>query len=243
MKQQHWVFLSPHFDDAALSCGGLVWHLTQAGHRVEIWTLMGGFPPDENYSSFAVQNHRAWGKSGEEAIRMRQAEDRGACQVLGAQARHFDWADAIYRRAPQSGEPIVTDNQTLFSAPPEEALVAEMAETLQAELSEGALLVCPLGIGKHIDHRTVALAAEQSGRINFYYADYPYILNSFDEPGLQAGVWEQLPLALGQEALQAWQDAVLCYTSQWPGFWRDEMETRMALQNYLAGSGGRLWVK
>jgi len=204
---------------------------------------MGGFPPDENYSDFAVQNHQAWGISGEEAIRMRRAEDRAACEVLGAQPQHFQLPDAIYRRDHQSGKPVVKDNETLFSAKPEKPIVDEIAKMLQEELPEEAKVVCPMGLGNHIDHRAVFLAAREVGATSLYYADYPYILNHFNAVNFIGVGWEKLPSLLDQNALEAWQTAVLCYGSQWGTFWRDEHEARLVLQNYAAGGGGGLWRK
>ncbi len=40
------LFLSPHPDDAVLSCGGLIHQLTQKGEPVTILTVMAGDPPD-----------------------------------------------------------------------------------------------------------------------------------------------------------------------------------------------------
>lgn len=39
-----WIYISPHLDDAVLSAGGLIYEQTRAGHEVEIWTFMCGFP-------------------------------------------------------------------------------------------------------------------------------------------------------------------------------------------------------
>jgi len=243
MKRQQWIFLSSHFDDVALSCGGLVWELAQQDKDVKIWTIMGGFPPDEDYSDFARQNHRAWGMSGEEAIRVRQAEDRAACEVLGAQLRHFNWLDVIYRRDSTKGGPIVNNNDELFGKSPQSKFIVEITRMLHAEVPADAILVAPMGLGNHIDHQAVFLAGEQIGSVEIYYADYPYILNRFDEPGFKEGVWEKLPYTPSRDSLRAWQKAVLCYTSQWGAFWRDDQEARLALQNYAAGGGGCLWRK
>lgn len=243
MSLQHWVFLSPHLDDVALSCGGLVWDLAQHGDHVHIWTLMSGFPPDEAYSEFAQRNHLAWGKSGRKAIVMRRAEDRAACDVLGAWPRYFEIPDAIYRRNLSTGEFVVRDNQELFSRQPEEDLVREIAAGLAREIPSEATLVMPMGLGRHIDHRAVRAAGEMLPGAHFYYADYPYILRDFERANVDGETWQELPRNLNKEALCAWQDAVLCYTSQLSSFWRDEEETRLALNNYLAGGGGRFWQK
>lgn len=241
MNTNQWIFISPHLDDVALSCGGLIWDLTRAGHTVAVWTLMAGTPTDENYSPFAQRNHRLWGISGREAIHARREEDRAACALLGAEARHFDWPDAIYRRDPHTGDPIVNNNEALFNDPPETSLVDEITAVLQAVPPGGSRLVFPIGLGGHIDHQAVVRAGDRLDRVECYYADYPYILKNFDSPGFREGLWKSIPHFLDQAALDAWCEAVLCYASQLSTFWRDAGETRLALRNYLAGGGGRLW--
>lgn len=239
----HWVFISPHFDDVALSCGGLVWTLTQQGQRCEIWTILGGLPPDEDYSAFAQKNHADWGKTGREAISMRRAEDWAACAILGAEPRHFDWPDVIYRRDPANGAPLVNNNDELFGKPPEAELIHEIREKLEQALPQDGQLVMPMGLGDHIDHRLVVEVGKDITRPQHFYADYPYILKSFNKPVFSGQKWLPCPQPLSRAALTAWQDAVLCYGSQLSGFWRDEQETKLALNNYLAGGGGRLWKK
>jgi LmbE family N-acetylglucosaminyl deacetylase len=241
MNTHHWIFLSPHLDDVALSCGGLVWDLTQQGQRVEIWSLIAGLPPDENFSPFAQQMHKNWGISGTEAILARRAEDQTACAVLGAEWHHFDWPDVIYRRDALTGEPIVNNDDQLFSQTPETPLVNQIAEMITTTLPAGSHLVLPMGLGNHVDHQVVVQAGAQVGLAEYTYADYPYIIDQFDSPAFTGGAWKSLPHHLGEEALQAWQAAVLCYTSQLSTFWRDEEEMQLALRNYLAGGGGRLW--
>jgi LmbE family N-acetylglucosaminyl deacetylase len=243
MNTDHWIFLSPHLDDVALSCGGLVWDLAQRGHQVEVWTLFAGLPAETEYSPFAQQIHALWGISGQAAFHARREEDLAACAVLGAVPRHFDWLDAIYRQDPATGEPIVEDLAALFSRSPEPALVEEIATVINAELPQGSQLVLPIGLGSHIDHQAAVQAGKRSEKATHFYADYPYVLLDFDSPAFQADEWKNVPHPLGQEALNAWEDAVLSYTSQLSSFWRDEDETRISLRNYLAGGGGRLWQK
>jgi LmbE family N-acetylglucosaminyl deacetylase len=243
MKNKQWVFFSPHFDDVALSCGGIAWDLATRGGHVEIWTIMAGFPPDENFSAFAQKNHHDWGKSGREAIQMRREEDRAACSILGAVPRHFDWLDAIYRKYQESGLPVVNNDDELFNKLPEPSLVSDISKKLSQLLPTGSTLVCPMSLGGHIDHKAVLKACTKLEHDIVYYADYPYILESFDSEALSEPKVKRIAHSLSQEALHAWQRAVLCYQSQLAAFWRDEDEARLALRNYLAGGGGRLWKK
>jgi len=114
---------------------------------------------------------------------------------------------------------------------------------LNSEIPEDARLICPMGLGNHLDHQAVIQAAERSARVNFYYADYPYILRTFDAPVFSSGVWEKIPRFLDQDALRAWQDAVLGYASQLSSLWPNVQDVKPALHNYIAGGGGRLWQR
>ena len=78
----HWIYLSPHFDDIALSCGGLVWHQVQAGDVVEIWTVCAAAPdPSQPFSPFAQSLHARWG-TGPASVAARRAEDIASCQQV-----------------------------------------------------------------------------------------------------------------------------------------------------------------
>ena len=241
MAENSWIFISPHFDDVVLSCGALVWELTHQNNAVEIWTIMGGYPPDEIFSPFADMMHQAWGLTGRTVVNMRREEDQAACAVLGAQHRHWHWPDVIYRRDPQTGAYAVNNNTELFGSAPNNELVKTVADALAEALPVDALIVLPIGLGGHVDHKTVVQAGQLLVGKKHYYADYPYILTDFDNPLLVEKHYQPMPHPLGPEALQAWQDAILCYESQVGEFWRDATETRLALRNYLAGGGGRLW--
>ena len=243
MTTQHYIFLSPHFDDVALSCGGLVWDLTCNGHTAEVWTIMGGIPPQQVHTPFAQEMHHHWGMPADEIVQTRRTEDQTACQVMGAKPHHFDWLDAIYRMDTATGEPLVINNETLFGKVPETEIIHQITQMIREQVPKGAKLVSPISLGDHIDHRAVRQAAELSGRVDFYYADYPYILYALNDPLLWKQTIIQVPHLLDESALNKWQGAVLSYKSQLSMFWRDEQEARLALRNYFVGGGGRLWLK
>ncbi|NTV35511.1 MAG: PIG-L family deacetylase, partial [Anaerolineaceae bacterium] len=71
----HWIFLSPHFDDAVFSCGGLIYEQVQQGDQVEIWTICAGDLPEGQLSPFAEELHARW-TTGRETISSRAAEDQ-----------------------------------------------------------------------------------------------------------------------------------------------------------------------
>jgi LmbE family N-acetylglucosaminyl deacetylase len=94
----NWTYISPHLDDAAFSCGGLVWEQTSAGEKVSIWTIFAGDPPQGTLSDFAEKLQTRW-RGGRESMSFRRQEDIQACERIGASYRQFPFPDCIYRGA------------------------------------------------------------------------------------------------------------------------------------------------
>lgn len=255
-----WIYLSPHLDDAALSCGGLIAQQTLAGEKAEIWTICAGDPPPGPFTPFAEELHARW-QSGGQATALRRQEDRAACARLSAACRHLPVPDCIYRRAGldywSPGQPapagfdaqafLYPDLDAVFGAlhPQEEGLVRRLAQALEEMLPPAAELVCPLTLGGHVDHRMTRLAAERLGRNLWYYADYPYVLqNGAQLAGLEANGWQKQQFSLSPAALQAWIQAVAAHQSQISTFWPDLAAMQAAITAYHDLSGGAvLWKK
>jgi len=69
-----WIYLSPHLDDAALSCGGLLWEQSQAGDEVAVWSICAGDPPPGRLSPFARSLQARWGTGSRSAAERRLGE-------------------------------------------------------------------------------------------------------------------------------------------------------------------------
>ena len=68
-------FVSPHYDDIALSCGGLAALLAKAGAPVRVEVVFGEEPdPARPLTPFAEEMHRGWGLSAGDVIAGRRAE-------------------------------------------------------------------------------------------------------------------------------------------------------------------------
>jgi LmbE family N-acetylglucosaminyl deacetylase len=167
------VFLSPHFDDVALSCGG-----TAALVRGALClTIFSGTPAkDAPLGEFARRLHEEWGASDVgEILERRSREDQEAARLLGMGRREIGYLDAIYRgdRYP-GGPPICRDLH-----PDDLVLCGEIATRLEETLPARGetVVVAPLGIGGHVDHevthRAGALLSSSGWRVLFY-EDFPY---------------------------------------------------------------------
>jgi LmbE family N-acetylglucosaminyl deacetylase len=238
-----WIFLSPHFDDIALSCGGMVWEKAQE-EDAPVWTICGGEPPAGELSAFAEALHTRW-QTPSEAVRQRQMEDEASCQLLGASPLHFPIPDCIYRPGGDSGIFYYASEESLFGDlhPAEQPLVERLAQELAQALPENAQVVCPLTLGGHVDHRLTRAAAERLGLSLWYYADYPYALQAAEtlKTHQEAGWHSQVhPISLA--GLHAWQEAIAAHRSQISTFWPDMEAMRAAIRAYWqAESGIRLW--
>ena len=238
-----WIYLSPHFDDIALSCGGLVWEQVKSGDQVSIWTICAGTPPPGPFSSFAQSIHKRW-ETNQEPVSVRRAEDMLSSQQMGASPRYFSIPDAIYRRSPLDDSPLYTSEPELFGdlRLEENELVDTLAGELQKALPPDSELVCPLALGGHVDHRLVRRAARKLDLRMWYYADYPYI-GRIDESKLSINPeMHQKVFPVSEAGLNVWVEAVAAHASQISTFWSDLDQVRDAIRSYWEPYEGiRLW--
>ncbi len=171
------IYLSPHIDDAALSCGGGIARFVGAGQSVLVVDICAGSPPPAGpFSPFAQQLHRQWALPPDEAVQLRIKEDIQALETLGADCLLLDMLDAIYRM------PVAyADNDTLFGSV---AAGDTLADSLRGHLAAlaarfpTAIFYAPLGVGQHVDHQATYEAAAGlalSGTSLAFYEDFPYV--------------------------------------------------------------------
>jgi LmbE family N-acetylglucosaminyl deacetylase len=235
-----WIYLSPHLDDVALSCGGLLWELAQQGEPVSIWTVCAGDPPPGEVSPFARQLHTRW-DAGQNAPAQRRIEDGRSCQLLGAAPRYFSIPDCIYRRHPQTHAFMYASEASLNGAldTGDAQVICILQEQIRQFLPAQAILVCPLALGNHVDHQLTRQAAEGLNCNLWYYADYPYVLRNeaLVEQMEQCG-WERHIFPISSAGLSAWMDSISAHTSQISTFWADDLAMRQAITEYWQSHAG-----
>jgi hypothetical protein len=145
------VILSPHFDDAVLSC----WSLLASAREVLVVNVFAGQPP---VGSLGWWDRLAGATDSAEAVRTRIEEDRQALALAGREAVNLPFLDSQYRE-------------------PDEA-PGDIVEALRAVLVAGARIYAPASLGdQHRDHRAVrmaALALQAEGAEVALYADLPH---------------------------------------------------------------------
>jgi LmbE family N-acetylglucosaminyl deacetylase len=174
------LFLSPHYDDVALSCGGTVALLADRGTDTTVVTIFGGEVIDDVLGDFARWKHSRWGLKDMDAVRVqRQAEDAAATATLGAGSRWLGFPDAIYR-----GDRYAADRELYGTV---RTLEQPLAEVVSAEIQSlpewrsGATVYVPLAAGEHVDHQLVFMAGQmlaRGGARVLAYEDCPYAIHS-----------------------------------------------------------------
>lgn len=241
------IYLSPHLDDAALSCGGQVYELTTAGQSVLIVTVMAGDPAARPSSQFAQLLHQRWQLDSDVGA-ARRAEDVAACGVLGADWQHWDFEDCIYRVEPETGRPLYISEQDIFGDvdPAEYGLIDELAARMMLLPARERLYV-PLTLGHHVDHQLTRQAAERcfSAASLFYYEDYPYAARQAAEQfaAQEPGWWQAQVIELTENGVAARIKAIQCFESQLSTVFKDGRDLAYQVRNYIEVVGGeRVWT-
>jgi LmbE family N-acetylglucosaminyl deacetylase len=254
------LILSPHFDDAVLSCGGIIHHLVKSGQTVDVRTVMAGEPVQLPETPLVHDLHARW-QEGDNPVQARIQEDEVALWKLGAKvSRMVNWTDCIYRTA-RDGEALYPEQPTIFGEIHPKDQVAQLLPTIVLKAHEvPRTIYAPLGAGHHVDHQIVrnwALTLKQyyPWVALKFYEEYPYTEKpqAVDQaltylrstyPALHLEL-EVVPLT--EDDIQGKLDAIFCYKSQISSFWKNyeqmEYETRQSLTR--AGDGTpseRYWV-
>lgn len=174
------LYLSPHLDDAILSCGGLIHAQRRAGGRVGVLTLCGGLPGRSPRSALALHYQSAWSERGD-GMELRLAENSAILSAWGVRDWGCDTPDAIYRAG--DGAPYYQNRAELFGEPHIEDAASswpvwEERVRCLAEGESSMILYAPLGVGGHVDHELARRLGErmgEAGRQVWFYEDYPYV--------------------------------------------------------------------
>lgn len=242
------LILSPHLDDAVLSCGGRIHQATAAGKKVLVATLFTGDLVDASgaprASSAAVDQVLAMMDLPlTDAMARRRREDEVACARLGAELMHLDLPEALVRTDGDGA--IYGELSRLFGAvdPRDTPFLEQIVRALE-ELPGAREIVAPLGIGGHVDHRLTRAAAEQVYGHTFmlFYEDFPYVTKKWMavERLLGRGIvqWttEQAPLTAAD--LQAKIDAIGAYESQVGPLFGGPAAMEKAVRRWARKTGG-----
>ena len=233
------LFLSPHLDDVAFSCGGTAFALAKCGWETTLCTVFTRSVPSPRGFALACQTDKGIAPEVD-YLALRRAEDDVAAQILGfSQIVRLDLPEAPHRgyeTAPALfGAYVATDD----IAPELEARLHDVCADVDA-------IFAPQALGAHVDHRRVrdaVTALRASGTLaarTLWYRDAPYVLREPEahptEP-LASAAPHLVPVA--PDALAAKLDACAAYTTQLGFQFGGDTVMREALTAFACDEGRR----
>lgn len=145
--------LSPHLDDAVLSC----WSLLEAAGEVTVVNVFTASPPPG--TPVPEWDRRTGATDPVRRMRERREEDRTALALVGRTAVALEFLDVQYGRRAMP--------------------VSVLADRFRVLFAPDVVLHAPAGLGRHPDHefvRDAALELAREGRPVALYADLPHCI-------------------------------------------------------------------
>lgn len=171
--RQHYghLYVSPHMDDAVLSCGGRIAMQVSRGEKVLVVTVFSGIDEKRAASTGALLPMGG--------IDQLKREDDAALERLGVDHLRLDYCDGAFRQR----FPLMRYGLHLREARQSADLLNAIRTDLERIRSSASCshLYVPLGIGQHIDHHLAFLIGddlrknpENTATVTFY-EDIPYV--------------------------------------------------------------------
>jgi len=175
------LFVSPHLDDVAFSCGGTLAIMADAGWRTVMATCFTATVLPATGFALACQLDKCLGPEVD-YMALRREEDRQAAAILGV--TDLPWLDLP--EAPHRG---YGDAPALFGdVHPGDDIWIILAERLRTLIADTApdQIFAPQGLGNHVDHQHTIRALQSLGTDIpiAWYRDTPYAIRDPAAPAL-----------------------------------------------------------
>ena len=188
-------FISPHFDDAILSAGALMSYLSK---KIKVNVVTVFTKADKGDTISAKQFLRQCGYTNATTLFADRAkEDASVLEPIADMVITLGATDALWRKKYHKNIvsylfPFIPEAQVLYPTyrfhiskghlvKDDMVLVEQIAEKLKKIIEKNAVVFCPIGIGKHVDHVLTRKACEKLNRELIYWSDFPYNKDEAEE--------------------------------------------------------------
>jgi LmbE family N-acetylglucosaminyl deacetylase len=231
------LFVSPHLDDVAFSCAGVLARLAAAGWDAQLATVFTASVPDPTGFALACQLDKGLAPEVD-YMALRRDEDRRFAAHIGATTlHHLPHAEAPHRGY-DSADALFGDLR------PDDDVYEAVRDDLArlVERYDPALLLAPQALGAHVDHRQVVRAvwALPTRPPTAWYRDAPYALREPAARPPDALPSDAVPTAVDVTSVLGRKlDAVAAYGSQLGFQFGDEDAMREALRGFAEDEAAR----
>lgn len=232
-----WLFLSPHLDDAVLSCGALI--ASQVGRRdITVLTVFTESSPGPHTRAALSFLRQCSARDAGSLYTARKREDIAVLSGLGVRFRHLGETDALFRRRGKA----IPGSTRIGNTLPElvhryptyrfdialgrvsrgdSNLVDRLQATVIKEIEKvgAGLVFCPVGVGRHVDHLITRTVGERSAERPIFYSDFPYNQNQEPDPAFLRH--RNLEIWNWSDGMEAKHQRIRQYVTQAPALFPD----------------------
>ena len=190
LKHKKIYIISPHYDDAVLSCGCLISELKGRADVsvVNVFTAVHSGPYTLSAKKFLWSSGA---RDGVELFKKREKEDEIALQSVKVKTVNLGLQDALFRKKSKPsflGVAIpefdhiypVYRTHILRDMSPEDNVATDLKTKLSSFKDKNAVFLLPYGVGGHVDHRIVRKIGEEVFDNIILYSDFPYNVRGND---------------------------------------------------------------
>lgn len=222
-------FVSPHFDDAALSAGSLISYLVDKVPVtvVNVFTEADSGPHTLSSKAFLSQ---CGYQDANELFSVRKKEDKDIFRKLGIEVINLGFTDALWRKKENKNLVVkglgrlVPELNHIYPTYRFHAgtgkvsgydlkLKAELTKKLRRLIvTKNRIIFCPVGIGKHVDHILVRNVCSNTFDDVIYWSDFNY---SMEFSGKTKFIQrKKLKMAFFNQELKSKQKLIESYKNQ-----------------------------
>lgn len=188
-----WIFLSPHLDDAVLSCGALI--KSEASRReITVLTLFSECSTAPHTRAARSFLRQCSAQDARSLFDARKKEDAAVLSGLGVRFQHLGATDALFRKRRETSL-----GKSMFAkALPElvhryptyrfdiargrisrgdNTLIQYLQATVRQHVDGlgAGLVFCPMAVGRHVDHLITRIVGDEAAsERSIFYSDFPY---------------------------------------------------------------------
>ena len=167
MKNKY-IFISPHLDDAILSCGGLIKYLSGIA-EVSVITVFTEAGNNKTVTTWRILRKCGFANASE-YYKARRREDQRVLKKLGVRAVHLGFIDAPWR----GYYPLFRwQGYTGKISQEDKSLLIKIKEKRRKYTAGNKMVFGPMAFGKHVDHVMVHEACKEFQNVIFW-EDVPY---------------------------------------------------------------------
>lgn len=184
-KQLHCVFLSPHQDDAVLSCGAL---LAALNGKTKVSVINVFTKAHKNAYTLSAKTFMKYSNNYKSATALyveREKEDKEVLANVGVIPQNLGLEDALFRQKGKKsflGKLLPEFNHVyptyrwhiLQQVAKNDPALEILTRAVKRYKNKQTIVFAPTGLGNHADHRLVRLVSESLFDNLVLYSDFPY---------------------------------------------------------------------